>query len=222
MSSFVWMKVLESTPERYDRGIRMLSRGRIDDVYVRLAELVAAPGKRVLDIGCGTGGVSLACAARGASVAAIDIDAGMLEVARGKKAPAGSGSVEWLELGVAEIGDRFEPESLDAVVSCLAFSELSPDEQGYALEMALSRLVPGGVLAIGDEVLPESAGARLLHRLARWPLTLATYLFTQTTTRPVAELPARVSAAGFQAVQEERLWSGSFSIVHAVKPKAAA
>lgn len=38
MSSFVWMKVLESAPERYDRGIRVLSRGRIDDVEKRLDE----------------------------------------------------------------------------------------------------------------------------------------------------------------------------------------
>ena len=29
MSSYVFMKVLESTPQRYDRGLRILSRGRI-------------------------------------------------------------------------------------------------------------------------------------------------------------------------------------------------
>ena len=87
MSSFVWMKVLESAPERYDRGIRMLSCGRIEAAYERIAALVAAPGKRILDIGCGTGGVSLACAARGAAVTGIDIDAGMLEVARRKAVP---------------------------------------------------------------------------------------------------------------------------------------
>lgn len=28
VSSFVWMKVLKSAPERYDLGVRMLSRGR--------------------------------------------------------------------------------------------------------------------------------------------------------------------------------------------------
>ena len=66
MSSFVWMKVLESAPERYDRGIRMLTRGRIGAVYERIARSVAAPGKRILDVGCGTGGVSFACAAHGA------------------------------------------------------------------------------------------------------------------------------------------------------------
>ena len=88
MSTFVWMKVLESAPERYDRGIGVLSGGRIGNVYERIAALAAAPGKRVLDIGCGTGGVSLACAARGALVTGIDIDTGMLGVARAKPVPA--------------------------------------------------------------------------------------------------------------------------------------
>ncbi len=69
MSSFVWMKFLESAPERYDLGIRMLTGGRIAEAYERIAALAAAPGKRILDIGCGTGGVSLACAARGAFAA---------------------------------------------------------------------------------------------------------------------------------------------------------
>jgi hypothetical protein len=38
------MRVLESAPERYDRGIRLLSRGRIAAVYARIAALAAAPG----------------------------------------------------------------------------------------------------------------------------------------------------------------------------------
>lgn len=82
MSSFVWMKVLESTPERYDRGISMLSGGRIGEIYQRIAEIAAVPARRVLDIGCGTGAVTLACAARGAVVTGIDINAEMLDVAR--------------------------------------------------------------------------------------------------------------------------------------------
>jgi 2-polyprenyl-3-methyl-5-hydroxy-6-metoxy-1,4-benzoquinol methylase len=68
-------------PERYDRGVELLSRGRIGDVYSRMAVLAASPGKHVLDLGCGTGGVALPCAARGAHVVAIDSNAGMLEIA---------------------------------------------------------------------------------------------------------------------------------------------
>ena len=216
MSSFVWMKFLESTPERYDRGIRMLTRGRIGEVYERIARSVAAPGKRVLDIGCGTGGVSFACAARGALVTGIDIDAGMLEVARGKPAPA-AGRVDFVELGVAEIGDRFAQGSLDAVVSCLAMSELSAAEQDYALRAAYECLAPGGAIVIADETVPESGLARFARRLGRLPVAALTYLLTQATTRPVRDLAGRIRAAGFSAVREERMWSGSFVIVRGAK-----
>lgn len=218
MSSFVWMKVLESTPERYDRGIRMLSGGIIEQVYQRIADSVAAPGKRILDLGCGTGGVSLACAARGARVVGIDLDAGMLEVARRKPVPP-QGSVEWLELGVAEVEDRFPAESVDAVVSCLMMSELSPEEQDYSLRIALTRLVPGGEILIADETLPRGGLARLGYRLRRFPRVLATYLLTQTTTRPVGDLAGRLRGAGFSEVQEQRPWSGGFVLVHGLRPE---
>jgi len=219
MSSFVWMKVLESAPDRYDLGIRMLSRGRIDEVYERIAALVAAPGKRVLDVGCGTGGLSLACAARGAAVTGIDINAGMLEVARSKPVPI-QGSVAFLELGAAEIGDRFGERSLDAVVSCLTMSELSPEEQNYVLRLAYSRLVPGGMIVIADETLPQSSLSRLVYWLWRLPVMMATYLLTQTTTRPLRDLRQQVQTVGFADIVEERMWSGSFLIIRAVKERS--
>jgi demethylmenaquinone methyltransferase/2-methoxy-6-polyprenyl-1,4-benzoquinol methylase len=220
MSSFAWMRFLESAPERYDAGIRMLSGGRIEDVYERIAARVAAPERRVLDVGCGTGGVSLACAARGARVVGIDPNAGMLEVARRKLAPA-AGSVEWLELGAAEIEDRFDEASFDAVVSCLVFSELSDDEQRYTLAVVKTRLVPGGEVVIADEAEPRSRAARVRHRLRRAPRSALTWLLTQTSTRPVRDLRAALERAGFADVGETRLWADTFAIAHGARPKAA-
>jgi ubiquinone/menaquinone biosynthesis C-methylase UbiE len=206
VSSYVYMKVLEAAPERYDRGIRLLSRGSIDSVYGRIARRVASPGSKILDIGCGTGGVSLACARSGAEVTGIDINAGMLRVAREKaSAREMPGRVEFLQLGAMEIEDRFEEERFDAVVSCLAFSELSPEEQVYSLGVAKTRLKKGGSLVIADEVAPEAYGARLLWKLGRFPLAALTYLLTQTSTRPVGRLGDRIREAGFVAVAEERL-----------------
>lgn len=220
MSSFVWMKFLESAPERYDRGIRRLSRGRIDDVYRRIADRVAGPGRTVLDIGCGTGGVSLACAARGAQVFGIDRDAGMLEVARAKPV-AGEGTVTFLQLAAAEIEDRFPEETFDAVVSCLVFSELSPEQRTYALRIAISRLRPGGEILIADEVAPRSGARRAWYHLRRAPLAALTYMLTQTTTRPVADLADAVRAAGFTEITETRIWEDTFILVHGVRARAA-
>jgi ubiquinone/menaquinone biosynthesis C-methylase UbiE len=216
VSSFVWMKVLESAPERYDRGIRRLSRGRIDDVYRLLADRVAGPGRTVLDIGCGTGGVSLACAAGGAEVFGIDRDAGMLEVARAKAVP-GPGTVTFLQLAAAEIEDRFPEAAFDAVVSCLTFSELSPEQRAYALSVARTRLRPGGELLVADEVAPRSRLRRAWYQVRRAPRVALTYLLTQTTTRSVAGLADTVRAAGFAEVTETRIWDDTFVLVHGVR-----
>ena len=223
MSTYVYMKVLESAPERYDRGIDRLSGGTIAGIYERVAGCVAAPGRQVLDVGCGTGGVALACAARGARVVGIDVNAGMLDVARGKAArrdPAPE--IEWIELGAMELEDRFEPDSFDAVVSCLAFSELSPEERLYVLRTALRLLHPGGLVVVADEVPPRGRAARVWRWVRRLPVVLATWVLTQTSTRPVEGLADAVRAAGFAEVDEERLGRGDFAIVSGRKEKAAA
>jgi demethylmenaquinone methyltransferase/2-methoxy-6-polyprenyl-1,4-benzoquinol methylase len=215
------MKVLESTPERYDRGIRILSHGRIDDVYHRLAESVAAPGKRILDLGCGTGGVSLACAALGAAVVGIDRSAGMLEVAKTKPIPTG-GEVSWLQSTVAQIEDHFPEAAFDAVVSCLLFSELSPQTRAYALKTSWSRLRPGGEILIADETEPTTALRRLAYQLRRAPRAALAYLLTQTSTGPVSGLADEARAAGFADVVEKRIWHDTFALVHGVKKEASA
>jgi ubiquinone/menaquinone biosynthesis C-methylase UbiE len=217
MSSFAFMKVLESSPNRYDRGIRILSRGRITEVYLKIAEMVAAPGKRIIDIGCGTGNVSLACAARGSSVMGIDSNAEMLEVAKSKAKKAKlEDEVKWLELGVAEIAGKISERSLDAVVSCLAFSELTPDEQTYTLSTAYSLLKPSGKIVIADEVVPENAFNRFRHRLVSLPLVLVTYILTQTTTRPLSNPSPLLHEAGFANIETTSMWS-SFVIIRAFR-----
>ncbi len=222
MSSYVFMRLLESSAWRYDRGMRLLSRGRIGKVYESMAAMVARPGIRILDVGCGTGGVAVACAARGAEVVGIDRNADMLDVARSKTLPFGArGTVEWLQLGAAEIEDRFGPSSLDAITACLLFSELSPDEQSYTLETVLTRLRPGGDLVLADEIVPASVARRFLFRMARAPVAVLTYLLTQTTTRSVEGLAESMRAAGYVNVDEQRPWA-DFLIVSGRRPLEAA
>lgn len=190
------MKILESAPSRYDRGIRLLTLGKVDKAYDRLTSGIEA-GHRVLDIGCGTGALTLRVAARGASVRGIDINAQMLEIAKERVAAAGlSDRVELREMGVAELESE-APESYDVVMSGLCFSELSDAEARYALKQAKRVLRPGGALLLADEATPNSVLKRFLSGLLRLPLVIITYIVTQTSTRSIKNLPAQVTEAGF-------------------------
>ena len=85
----VFMKWLETAPRTYDRGIQLLTLGRLHPLKKRIAELYIQPDTRVLEIGCGTGTLSLLMAKRGVHVDAIDASQGMLAEAKQKAEEAG-------------------------------------------------------------------------------------------------------------------------------------
>jgi ubiquinone/menaquinone biosynthesis C-methylase UbiE len=217
VSSYIYMKVLESQPERYDRGITLLSLGAADRARRRLVDDAVEPGMRVLEIGCGTGALTVLAARKGADVFAFDASGPMLRMARRKVDAAGlSDRVRFEERGVSGM-DELNDESFDVVASTLVFSELSPDERGWALRHSLRVLRPGGRLGIVDEVTPEGLGERLVHGAVRLPLLLVTFALTQTTTQPVNGLSELVSEAGFRVEREERTALGSLLYLVAVK-----
>jgi ubiquinone/menaquinone biosynthesis C-methylase UbiE len=217
MSTYVYMRILESAPYRYDAGIRLLSLGRIAALYEEVAELVVhgRRARHVLEIGCGTGNLTRALLARGATVTAIDTNPEMLAIASAKLGPAG-GRLEFREMTAVEIADRFPPGSFDAVAASLVFSEMSEDEQAYVLAAARRVLRPGGRLAIADEVWASTLLGRAAQALVRWPIAALTYVLTQTSTAAVRDLAGRVRAAGFRVCDEHR--SHGSGIVVAERP----
>lgn len=217
MSTYVLMKILESAPDRYDRGIRWLTLGRLDRAYDRLTSYIQK-GHRVLDLGCGTGALTLRAAERGARVKGIDVNAHMLEKAEQRARRAGfAENIEFSEMGVAELGN--EPsESYDVVMSGLCFSELTGDELTYALDEVKRILRPGGLLLVADEVKPESAVKKILTRLIRCPLAVITYLLTQTTTRAIDQLPERLRKKDFSILSIRRSLLEDFIEIVAQKP----
>jgi len=219
MSSYVYMKILESQPERYDWGIALMSLGGADRCKKKLIHENVRPGSKVLEIGCGTGTMAVLAAQAGAEVVGFDVSDAMLEVARSKIDASGmSGRIRLEEMGVSGM-DKFPDASFDLVMSTLVFSELSVDERTYALRHAYRILEPGGQLAITDEVRPRSFLKMLLHRAVRIPLEIVTFAITQTTTSAIDGLPELVSAAGFRIEREERSSLDSFLYLVAKKEK---
>jgi ubiquinone/menaquinone biosynthesis C-methylase UbiE len=207
------MRVLESAPERYDFGIRLLSLGHIDRIYNRAAELARGPD--VLDLGCGTGNMALRLTQLGLRVSGLDASPEMLAVARGK-IPRGS-AVRWVEAGAVELTDHFSPGSFDTIVSVLMFSELSEVEQKLVLLQCRSLLRPGGRIILADEVRASTFLRRAVHSIVFVPLSLVTYMLTQASTRPVRNLKAMLGETGFSIVMEERNRLGDFALVVAEK-----
>jgi demethylmenaquinone methyltransferase/2-methoxy-6-polyprenyl-1,4-benzoquinol methylase len=150
----------------------------------------------VLDIGCGTGALTLRAAQKDAMVKGIDVNSQMLEIAQRRIVEMNlAQNIELCEMGVAELGSE-ESESYDVVMSGLCFSELTKDELVYTLGEAKRILRAGGLLLIADEVRPKSISKRILYWLVKFPLAIITYLITQTTTNAVRNLPKKIKEAG--------------------------
>jgi demethylmenaquinone methyltransferase/2-methoxy-6-polyprenyl-1,4-benzoquinol methylase len=217
VSSYVYMKILESRPKRYDRGVALMSLGAADRCRQRLVAENVRSGSRILEIGCGTGTLAILAAQAGAEVLGFDVSGAMLEVARAKVDAAGvSQKVRLEERGVSSM-DGLADESFDLVAATLVLSELSPDERAYAVRHAHRLLHPGGRLALADEVRPRSRLKRWAHGAVRVPLVIATFVLTQTTTRAVEGLPDLVVDAGFRIELEE--WSSLDSFLYLVGVK---
>ena len=215
MSSLALMRWLESAPERYDAGMRILTLGRVTPLRVELARTATpAPGAEVLEIGCGTGAVTALLLERGARVTALDQNPEMLEQARRRLAIGSVGSADLLECTASEI-DGLPQRLFDAVVASLSLSEMSTGERSFVLREASLRLKPGGLLVVGDEVRPRGAWQRTLHALLRAPQALLGWLLAGSISRPIPDLAGELREAGFRIRGEQRWLLGGLAVMTA-------
>ena len=215
--SYVYMKVLESSPDRYERGMRLLTLGRLHRVYGAIAARLQ-PGDRVLDVGCGPGVLAAQLARQGCKVTAIDSSPSMLAQAVQRiRAEGLADQILLQEMGAVDLDTAFRDGSFDAVVSTLVFSELSDDEVEYVLVECRRVLRAGGQLLIADEVMPDSALGKAATFLLRLPFAVLAFVLTQNTTRRVTGLRERILRARFRLLEVEHYLAGTLRLFVADK-----
>ncbi len=149
----------------YDRDVTA-DYGVYDELVLPwlLRRVTPSPDVRALDLGCGTGGLTVLLARRGFTVHAVDHSPDMLAVARSKVDAEGlSDSVTFSERDIRSM--PFPDRSFD-LVTCQRVLHHIPDAEAVISEAARV-LKPGGVFFLSDQVHGSAVLVQLLRPLWR-------------------------------------------------------
>ncbi|MCP3941415.1 MAG: methyltransferase domain-containing protein [Desulfobacteraceae bacterium] len=219
MFSYIFMKILENRPGRYDMGINILSGGHAKKIRKQIVQRYVKPDMEILDIGCGTGSLIIDAAKAGARTTGVDISTGMLAIAHEQiAANKTKHGITLHNAGIVEIDSLFEKNSFDLIVSTLVFSELYFEERALALHQIKKLLKPAGTFIIAVEVQPGKPLKKIIHFLVRFPLAILTYIIAQTGTKPLTGISEEITESGLKITSEERSFLDSFIVISAKKP----
>ena len=174
---------------RYDWVVQIMALGQAGRLRRKTVEFAQiAPGERILDVGCGTGDLTLRAAERAGStgqVCGIDPGPEMIETAR-RKAARAQAAVDF-RVGVIE-QLPYPDASFDVVLSSLMMHHLPADLKPIGLAEIRRVLKPTGRLIIVDM-------KGLLEQQGIMPL---------------------VKAAGFTRTEMRGLWFNQLGLIRAV------
>ncbi|MGD8627992.1 MAG: class I SAM-dependent methyltransferase [bacterium] len=145
-----------------------------DPVYFRYETILervlslsgAARGKRVLDIGTGTGNLAGRLLDRGARIVGLDPSQKMLDKARVKL--EGRPGIELRRVEDPFLEIPYDDESFDAVVSTYAFHHVHPDKKPECVREMMRVLKPGGTWVIGDLIFQNERDEKAIVRAHDW------------------------------------------------------
>ncbi|HRX57787.1 MAG TPA: class I SAM-dependent methyltransferase [Eubacteriales bacterium] len=141
-------------------GERQLAKQTVEGVA---AYVFAPPGGKILDVGCGSGALTIACAKRNPDAAVTGVDRwGKEYPGYGKAACEANAAAEGVKNVVFQNGDAmkldFPNESFDAVTSNYVYHNIPKHIQQQLLRETLRVLKKGGMFAIHDLMIPRIYG----------------------------------------------------------------
>jgi ubiquinone/menaquinone biosynthesis C-methylase UbiE len=211
-------RTLDHVAWLYDPVIEKLSFGKEARFREKTIEhMDFIPTDTILDVGCGTGSLTLAVARRlnpPGEIVGIDAAPKMIEIARTKAAKAGVRAR--FEVGVAE-SLSFSDETFNLVVNSMFMHHIDAELKRFALSEIYRVLKPGGALVTADVDKPTTLWGKLLGWGARYLLVQK-----ELADNLSGRIPLLTSEAGFIEVRRVDHVYGLVSFFTARKPESPA
>ena len=152
------------------------------------------PGDKILDLGCGTGTLTLMIRKQqpDADLIGLDGDEQVLKIARQKSQQAGFTNIQW-EKGFAT-NLPYQDNTFELVASCLVIHHLILPDKRKAFEEVFRILKPGGSFNIADFGIAHNGSMRLISKIMS--------RFEHTAENFKGQIPLLLEEAGFKNVKE--------------------
>ena len=200
----------------YDPLVERLSFGRERKFREKtMAWMDISPTDRILDVGCGTGSLTLLLAERinpaAGMISGIDAAPRMIAIARQKAAK--KNIVADFQVGIAE-SLAFADQSFNWVVNSMFTHHINTGLKEKAFAEMYRVLKPGGMLLTADIDRPTTLPGRLLGWAGRYLL-----LQPELEDNLRGLLPDFMHRAGFRQVEKKEHLYGLVSFFTAQKPE---
>lgn len=116
------------------------------------------PGDDVVDLGCGTGQISIPLAMAGATVLGVDVSPAMASKLSDEARRQGLTGLTAVAMPIEELG--LPPASVDLIVSSYALHHLRDADKARLVTAAFGWLRPGGQLVIADMMFGRGGSGR--------------------------------------------------------------